>query len=211
MQFTDKNIRLVRDAEGNPYGISLGVCDDYADHHVGHERLSKCLGVGRASDDGIDQHRMTIGRKLLGQRMWVMNLKSRPGEWKKLPAETRLLVAAPGSWELDEYRADDLSKSFHLEDFRTGAIPPLKTAWSSHGFMIRAFGTEERAFTKRLAKALENDDVVLGNSQTLKFGDGPLVVAIASAVPEAILAAHRDAQPDAENEEHVEQAPSLGF
>lgn len=211
MQFTDKNIRLIHDAEGRPYGIALGVCDAYGDHSVGHQKLADSLGVGRVSETGIDQYRTAIGRKLLQQQMWVMNLKARPGDWKQLPAETRLVVATPGCWELDEYRADDLKKSFFLEDFKTGEIPPLKTAWSSHGFLIRAFGKEERAFVKRLAKAFENGDVVLGDSRTLKFGDGPLVVAIASAVPEEIKAAHLDTSQEVAAEHENEPAPSFGF
>jgi hypothetical protein len=211
MQATYENIHLIRNADGEPFGIALGVCKDYVDHSVGHKALADSLGVGRAGEVGIDQYRTSIGRNPLKRQMWVTNLNARRGDWKDLPAETRLVVATPGSWELDEYKADDLKSYFYLEDFATGQVPPLRTAWSSNGFLIRAFGKEERAFIKRLAKAFENNDVVLGDSETMRFGDGPLVIAIATSVPEEIKAAHLDPTAAIVAEDEPERAPSFGF
>jgi hypothetical protein len=214
MMPTETGFELIRDADGSPYAINLGY-SRYADHRVGFEKLAQALGVGQGNEDGIERLRTCQPKKDSTRNMWVMNIKAweRPFDngWKtgvdQFPAETRLMVAPSDSWDFDLYREDDLSQSFVLRRDGDNKWPEMQTAWSSHGFLIRAFSAEARAFTKALAKAVKENDVALGTGEDLCMGDGRMVVAIASRVPEHVLnqIAERHSEPD-----HANSGPAPG-
>ena len=194
MMPTETGFGLIRDDDGIPYAIDLGH-SPYADHRVGFDKLAKAFNVGGDDLQGIDRHKTASTKAAASKNMWVKNLKAweKPFDngWKKgtyeYPAETRLMVAPADSWDFDHHQEDDLSKSFILLKGADNKWPEMQTAWSPHGFFIRAFSTEARAFTTALAKALKENDVALGTGENLCMGEGRLVVAIASRVPEKVL------------------------
>lgn len=214
MMPTETGFELIRDSEGVPYAIDLGY-SQYADHKVGFGKLEQALGVGQGGEDGIGRFQTCQSKKDAGECMWMLNIKAwqRPFDngWKKgaddFPAETRLMVAPPDSWDFDLYREDDLSKSFVLLKGSDNKWPELRTAWSTHGFLIRAFSPEARSFTKALAKALKENDVALGTGEDLCMGDGRMVVAIASRVPQHVLTQISERQSELD---HANSGPAPG-